>query len=178
MQLPAHYHQHHLLMLHQPAAPVTTRRQRGSRVDEAVFSLGDVGLYPEGEYGTVAWNGPTDTIHLYLDDQHLENLARQSLDLTRFALADHFRFQDPLLDQVGRQLLGAVGAQHDLGRLYVESLTTALSYHLIRHHATYERRVVTREHTPPGPGAGAHRRYLEAHADGPSRWKRWPGWPT
>ena len=166
MQLPAHYHQHHLLILHQHAAPVTTRRQQGSRVEEAVFRLGDVGLYPGGEYGTVAWNGPTDTIHLYLDDQHLENLARQSLDLTRFSLADQFRFQDPLLDQLGRQLLSAVGAQHELGRLYVESLTTALSYHLIRHYATYERRVVTGARLP-SPVLARIDAYLEAHADGP-----------
>ena len=167
MQLPAHYHQHHLLLLHQPVMPVTTRRQRGSRVDEAVFSRGDVGLYPGGEYGTVAWNGPTDTIHLYLDDQRLENLARQSLDLTHFELRDQFRFADPLLDQVGRQLLGAVSAEHDLGRLYVESLTAALSYHLIQHHATYERRVATSGARLPAPVLARIDAYLEAHADGP-----------
>ena len=166
MELPAHYHQHHLLILHQPVAPVTTRRQRGSHVDEAVFRLGDVGLYPKGEYGPIAWNGPTDTIHLYLDDQHLENLARQSLDLARFSLADQFRFAAPLLDQVGRQLLGAVGAQHELGKLYVESLTAALSYHLIVHHATYERRVVTGPRLP-APVLARIDAYLEAHADGP-----------
>lgn len=166
MELPAHYHQHHLLLLHQPAAPVTTRRQQGSRVEEAVFRRGDVGLYPRGEYGTVAWNGPTDTIHVYLDDQHLDNLARQSLDLAHFSLRDHFRFQDPLLDQLGRQLLGAVDAQHELGKLYVESLTAALSYHLILHHATYERRVASGARLP-APVLARIDAYLEAHADGP-----------
>ena len=166
MELPAHYHQHHLLMLQQPVAPVTTRRQQGRRVDEAVFRLGDIGLYPGGEYGPVAWNGPTDTIHLYLDDQRLETLARQGLDLTHFGLRDQFRFADPLLDQVGRQLLGAVEARHELGRLYVESLTAALSYHLILHHATYERRVATGPRLP-APVLARIDAYLEAHADGP-----------
>ncbi len=166
MELPAHYHQHHLLLLHQPTAPVTTRRQQGSRVEEAVFRTGDVGLYPGGEYGSVAWNGPTDTIHLYLDDQHLEKLARRGLDLTHFGLHDRFRFEDPLLDQLGRQLLGAVGTQHDLGLLYVESLTAALSYHLITHHATYERRVATAPRLPAAVLARIDA-YLEAYADGP-----------
>jgi len=167
MQLPAHYHQHHLLILHQPAAPVTTRRQQGRRVEEAVFRQGDLGLYPGGEYGTIAWNGPTDTIHLYLDDQYLEKLARQSLDLAHFGLRDRFRFEDPLLDHLGRQLLGAAETQHELGRLYVESLTSALSYHLIRHHATYERRVVTTGARLPAPVLARLDAYLEAHADGP-----------
>lgn len=164
MELPAHYHQHHLLLLHQPAAPVTTRRQQGSRVEEAVFQAGDLGLYPGGEYGSVAWNGPTDTIHLYLDDQHLENLARQGLDLSYFALQDRFRFEDPLLNQLGRQLLGAVGTVHALGRLYVESLTNALSYHLITYYATFERRVAASSRLP-APVLARIDAYLEAHAD-------------
>ena len=68
---------------------------------------------------------------------------------------------------MGRQLLSAVGAQHELGRLYVESLTTALSYHLIRHYATYERRVVATGARLPSPVLARIDAYLEAHADGP-----------
>lgn len=164
MELPAHYHEHHLLLLHQPAAPVTTRRQQGSRTEEAVFRAGDVGLYPGGEYGTVVWNGPTDTIHLYLDGQHLENLARQGLDFARFGLHDRFRFQDPLLNQLGRQLLAAVGPQPALGQLYVESLSTALCYHLITHHATYEHRSPPSSRLP-APAMARIEAYLEAHTD-------------
>ncbi|MBC8084979.1 MAG: helix-turn-helix transcriptional regulator [Hymenobacter sp.] len=163
-KLPAHHHEHHLLLLHQGAAPVTSRRQQGRQVEEAVFRKGDAGLYPSGEYGTVAWDGPTDTIHLYLDDQHLENLARQGMDLTHFTLRDRYRFGDALLNQLGQRLLGAVGTQHALGLFYIEALTNALCCHLIEHHATYERRVA------PGPRLSAPvlariDAYLEAHAD-------------
>lgn len=165
MELPAHYHQHHLLLLHQPVRPVTTRRWQGSKVEEAVFRAGDVGLYPGGEYGPVSWNGPTDTIHLYIDDQHLETLARQGLDLRHFGLRDRFRFDDPLLNQLGRQLLGAVGPQAALGRLYVESLTTALCYHLIAHHATYEQHLAPAGTRLPAPVLARIDAYLEAHAD-------------
>src|SRR5919199_1346396 len=140
MELPPHYHEQHLLLLYQTPKPVHVTQQQGRRQQQGIFYQGAVGLYPGGEYGKVAWNGPTDTIHLYVDDLHLENLARQGADLTRFKLQYRFQFDDQLLNQLGRQLLQAVGTQHGLGLLYIESLTNALCYHLIEHHATYERR--------------------------------------
>lgn len=160
-QLPPHHHAHHLLLLYQ--APVAVRRQLGTRVQEARFQAGDLGLYPGGEYGPVAWNAPIDNVHLCLDALHLEQLARQGMDLTHFALRDRFRFDDPLPGQLGRQLLSAVGTHHALGLLYVESLTTALCHHLIEHHAAYERRVATGGRLP-GPVLARIDAYLEAHA--------------
>ncbi|WP_375436001.1 helix-turn-helix transcriptional regulator [uncultured Hymenobacter sp.] len=166
IELPAHYHEQHLLLLHQGVAPVTSRRQQGSRVEEAVFRAGDAGLYPGGEYGAIVCSGPTDTIHLYLDNQYLENLARQGMDLTHFGLRDRYKFEDALLSELGRQLLGAVGAHHTLGQLYVEMLTNALCGQLIEHHATYERRVAAGPQLPSSVLARLEA-YLEAHADAP-----------
>ena len=141
MELPAHVHDQHLLIIHQGAKPVLSRRQNGSHLETTLFGNGDVGLYPSGEYGVSSWDGPTDTIHLHLDAHLLETRARQSLDLTHFALRDQFQFEDGLLTQLGRQLLAAASSQHTLGQLYVESLTNMLGYHLIEHHASFERRI-------------------------------------
>lgn len=164
VELPAHYHEQHLLLLHQGTSPVRSRRQQGGYVEEAVFQAGDAGLYPGGEYGAVTCSGPTDTIHLYLDNHYLENLARQGMDLTHFGLRDRYKFEDALLNQLGRQLLSAVGAPHALGQFYIEALTNALCCQLIEHHATYERRVA---HGPQLPASVLARidAYLEAHAD-------------
>ena len=150
MELPAHFNEQHLLILHQGERPVLSRRQSGSRGEIALFGVGDAGLYPGGEYELSSWDGPTDTIHLHLDTQLLETRARQSLDLTHFALYDRFRFEDGMLTQLGLQLLAASG-QHTLGQLYVESLANTLSYHLIEHHASFQRRITgigTRLPTP------------------------------
>ena len=166
MELPPHFHQHHLLLLYEMALPVSGHRKQGSQEQQAVFRVGDVGLYPGGEYGHVSWDGPTNTIHLSIDDQHLENVARQGMDLTHFGLRDNFRFNDGLLSQVGRQLLGAVGTQHALGLLYVESLTNVLCHHLIEHHATYEQRIGNGRRLP-GPVLARIDAYLEANMDQP-----------
>lgn len=141
MAMPAHFHEHHLLLLHQGQQPIRSQRHSGRRFDEDLFGAGDAGLYPAGEYGPIAWDGPTDIIHLHLDAPALEAKARHDLDLARFTLHERFRFEDGLLTNLGRQLLATSNAEHTLGRLYVESLANTLYYHLIEHHATYERRV-------------------------------------
>jgi AraC family transcriptional regulator len=168
MTLPAHSHAQHLLLVHQGAQPVVATRRTGSRVEVDRFQRGDVGLYPGGEYGPFGWDGPADIIHVHLDAQALETRARRDLDLTHFALCERFRSEDGLLAHLGQQLLAAASRQHTLGQLYAESLVTALCYHLVEHHATFERRL-------PGEiggrlsGAVLARldAYLEAHAEGP-----------
>jgi AraC family transcriptional regulator len=165
MAMPAHFHEHHLLLLHQGSQAVRSRRRTGSQVEEAEFRSGDAGLYPGGEYGPLSWDGPSDIIHLHLDAPLLEARARQSLDLTHFALRDRFRFEDGLLSQLGRQLLVAAGPEHTLGQLYVESLATALTYHLIEHHATYERRISGTEGHLPAAVLARLDAYLEASCE-------------
>jgi AraC family transcriptional regulator len=141
MTLPAHYHARHLLLVHQGAQPVVASRRTGARVEADQFRRGDVGLYPAGEYGPFGWDGPADIIHVHFDADALETRARRDLDLQYFALHERFRSTDGLLAQLGQQLLATAGQGHTLGQLYVESLVTALSYHLIEHHATFERRL-------------------------------------
>lgn len=166
MEFPAHYHQQHLLLLHQPPAPVMVRRQQGRRWQKTRFQTGDVGLHPAGEYGAIVWEGLMDTVHLYLDNQYLENLAGQRLDGASFKLGDWFQFADPLLTHVGRQLLAAVNAPPTLGYRYVESLTQVLSCHLLEHYATPEPCVATSSRLPM-PVLHRINDYLAAHASLP-----------
>jgi AraC family transcriptional regulator len=146
MALPAHYHAQHLLIIHQGGQPVVSRRRSGSRLEQDEFRFGDAGLYPAGEYGPISLDGPADVIHVHIDAEQLEDRVRRGPGLTGFVVRERFCFADGLLTQLGRQLLAAAGTKHALGLLYVESLTNALCYHLIEHHASYERRV-------GGPGA-------------------------
>jgi AraC family transcriptional regulator len=166
MELPAHFHLHHLLLLHQPLVPVLARRRQGRHLEATAFQAGDAGLYPGGEYGAVTWEGLLDTTHLYLDNEYLEKLAGQRLDRTTFSLHNRFQFADPFLTQVGRQLLAAVTTPPALGQPYVESLTQVLMYHLLEHYATPAPRVTSGAQLPV---AVLHRidEYLAAHASQP-----------
>ena len=100
--VPAHFHAQHLLLIHQGDQAVHSYRSSGNRVEEGLFRCNDAGLYPAGEYEPFAWYGPADIIHLHVDPEWLETLARQSLDLVRFNLRERFQFEDGLLPyQVG-----------------------------------------------------------------------------
>ncbi|MGY2134830.1 helix-turn-helix transcriptional regulator [Hymenobacter sp. HD11105] len=165
--VPAHFHAQHLLLIHQAEPGVRASRPKGNRVEEELFRSGDAGLYPAGEYGPSAWDGPADVIHLHLDPQWLETCARQSLDLVHFNLRERFRFEDALLPHLGRQLLVAAGSEHALGQLYVEALGHALGYHLIEYHATYERRIVGTGARLSGGILARIDSYLEASAEQP-----------
>ena len=165
MALPAHFHAQHLLIVHQGSEPTGSSRQSGGRRDEARFHHGDAGLYPGGEYGPIALHGPADVIHVHLDAGQLENRARQGLDLAHFALREQFHLTDGLLTHLSRQLLAAAGGGHALGLLYVESLINALCYHLIAHHATYERRIADRDPRLPAAVLARIDAYLEASAE-------------
>ena len=165
-ELAAHYHKHHLLLLYQVAGSFVLHRPSAAHDRAAAYRTGDLGLYPGGEYDTVSWTAPSDNIYLMVDDQYLEGLVHQGSDLTRFALRERPRFQDPFLGQLGQQLLAAAGSQHALGLLYVESLTNALCHQLIEHHATYERRG-TAHNRLGGAVLARIDAYLEAHADAP-----------
>ena len=166
MALPAHHHSHHLLLLYQVDTPLLVHRQYGARVRQEVYQTGDLGLFPGGEYGRITWAAPSDNTYLTVENQYLEQLARQGLDLSRFTLQERSKFADPLLAQLGRQLLAVASGQHALGPLYAESLIGALCHHLIEYHATYERRVA-----PAGKLSAAVlariEAYLEAHASTP-----------
>lgn len=164
VEIPAHYHSQHLLIIFQVPTSVLVRHERGSQVQEHAFSQDELGLYPGGEYNAVACSAACDNIYLTVDDQHLEQLARQTQDQTKFALHNRFHFNDPLLLHLGRQLVAAVGKGHALGLLYVESLTNALCHQLIEHYATRELRM-PKGRLLPGSVLARIDAYIEAHVE-------------
>lgn len=166
MTLPAHHHHHHLVLLYQVDTPLFVERHGGVHVQQEVYQTGDLGLYPGGEYGKITWTTASHNIYLTVDHHHLEQVARQGLDLAYFTLKERTKFADPLLTQLGRQLLTMAGGQHALGPLYAESLIQTLCYHLIEYHGAYERRLA-----PAGKLSAAVlarlETYLEAHLSTP-----------
>ena len=142
-ELPAHYHAQHLLMLYQVETPFMLQWPEAPRVPQSVYHSGDLGLYPGGEYDAMSWATPSDNVYVTVDDRHLDRVAYQGLDLKNYVLRERQLFEDPFLAQLSQQLLAAAGSRHQLGLLYVESLTNALCHHLLEHHATATRHAPT-----------------------------------
>ena len=165
--LPAQYRQYHLLMIYQVPLPYVVRHQNGGRISEWIYQTGDLGLYPGGECSTnLSWKTSSHNLYLTVEDEFLQRLVSQEPSLARFSVHERLKFQDPLLRQLGLQLVAATGNDHVLGRLYAESLTNALCCQLLEHHATYQH---NRRSGPRLPASVLVRidAYLEAHTESP-----------
>ena len=163
--LPAQYRQHHLLMIYQVPLPYVVRHQTGGRVNEWIYQTGDLGLYPGGDCSTnLSWTTPSNNLYLTVNDDYLQQLVSREPALSQFALRERLKFHDPLLSQLGQQLVVATANRHSLGRLYAESLINALCFQLLEHHATYQR---NRRSGPRLPASVLARidTYLEAHTE-------------
>jgi AraC family transcriptional regulator len=148
--------------------PYVVQHREGGKVRRYTYQTGELGLFPKGDcHPDLSWHTPSDNIFLSLDDQYLAQLAGPDYYGSHATLAERLQFTDPLLTQLGRQLVTAVGRAHALGRLYAESLTNALCYHLLAHYATHQpRRPVPSGALSPTVLARLDA-YLEAHAAAP-----------
>jgi len=142
-ELPAHVHSKHLLIIYQ-APGVLIERDRGVVTEAELFSAGDVGIYPAGEYGKVAWKSPIDNIFIYLENKALQEFAAIRADTSGVTLLDRFRASDPLVSAVGKRLVDT-NLDEDIltAQLYFDSLCETLMYHLIIHYSEMTRTQIT-----------------------------------
>lgn len=164
IELPSLYHERHLLVLHKAYKPVTMRQKYGSRQEKAVFIPNDLSFCSQGEYGGMSSDAPTHSIHLSIDSQFLTQLVNPVTNSTPLRLPFKFKFNDPLLVQLSEQLLLNVGNQHALGKLYIESLTNTLCYHLIANYTTHQLSS-KEERRLSSPVLALIDAYVEANAD-------------
>lgn len=88
LMLATTHHPQHLLLLYQLDSTMLVHRKHGSKMQDHRFQSGDLGLCVSGECGSVTRDTPTNTTYLFVDEQHLEQVARQNLDLQYFSLQE------------------------------------------------------------------------------------------
>lgn len=84
------------------------------------------------------WSQESDFILLFLQPEHLMQVAHEWGTTDRIELLPQAAMSDPLIDQIGRSLAAELEANESGSRLFVESLTTALSVHLLRRYSTWQ----------------------------------------
>lgn len=117
--------------------------ERGGRVRQGTHRRGDVVVVAAGESSTMRWDRPTSFLSMSLPAAFVARVAASlDLDAGRLVIAGSFSEQDPQVEHIGLALLHEIEAGAPHGRLYTDSLATALSVHLIQRGA------------PAGPLAG------------------------
>lgn len=125
----------HFLTLHL-GTPICLARIQDGREQKASIGGGSINIIPAGQSGRWRWTDVCESAHLYLRPDFLGWAANQAeLPSGSIELLDRFDMHDPLIEGITRSLLSEAQAPGLMGTLYVESLTTALAVHLLRHHS-------------------------------------------
>jgi AraC family transcriptional regulator len=72
---------------------------------------------------------------LSLEPERLAKIAYESVTTERVELIPHYAMQDPFIDHIGKSLTAELTEDRFGSQLLVDSLTIALSIHLLRHYS-------------------------------------------
>ena len=127
-------------------APCTIWQERSGQAHLRHQTPGDVLFMPAGQPSRWRWETPAHVLHLLIQPHLVRRVAAES-GLAAPDLVNNFGAEDPRLLHLGLALKAEAEAGGGNGALFVESLSTALAAHLLRHYS----RSTTR---PSLPGHG------------------------
>jgi AraC family transcriptional regulator len=127
----------HIIGVH-VAGSVNLLQSRSGRTCVKYVRAGDITITPFGEPKRFQHAGENIVIVLKLAPAFVQNVAGEeyALDPSRFEILENSGAPDPKLFVLGKQLLAGLEAEGTAGRMNVESLTTQLAIHLLRHYCT------------------------------------------
>jgi AraC family transcriptional regulator len=126
----------HIICVHQfPQLTQLERSFDGKRQTETIGS-GEIAIIPAQVAHQLWWKTPGDFTLVMIDPGYLRRITQSSIDVENFELKPQSATLDPLVYQIVQALkseleFGGIG-----GQLMVESLTTSLFVHLLRHYST------------------------------------------
>jgi AraC family transcriptional regulator len=136
-ETPEYAHTRHMILIHGTEQPVQAERGfDGYRQHELLTQGSNIAIVPASIQHQASWNQESDFTLLFLDPDLLVHVAYESISDDRIELMPQFAMDDPFIDQIGRSLTAELESNGLGSRLFVDSLTTALSIHLLRNYAS------------------------------------------
>lgn len=118
---------------------VRVYRRGDGRVQDTVGVPGTIWLCPAGihEEEVRVYGDMEDCMHLYIPADPISSSALQEFDVdpALVRLGYECGFQDPLIEQIGRVVMGEMVGGTPVSRLLIDSLQTALSVHLLKNYS-------------------------------------------
>lgn len=140
-ETPEHCSAQHIISIHVSRKVTVEKRVENGRLEREHIVPGDVSIYPASVHQTVRWDKEGEFIHLYLEPALVARAAYELVNVDRVELLPLIRTRDPLIQQIGLALKAELELDELGSRLYVESLTNALSAHLIRHYSASKQKI-------------------------------------
>ncbi len=139
-ETPEYAHTRHMLLVHNPDRIVQSeRRFNGRRQQEQLGGGKNIVIVPTTVLHQANWNQESPFSLLFLEPDYLTQVAHESITANRVELIPHYAMHDPFIDQIGRSLTAELESNQLHSRLFVDSLTIALSIHLLRHYSDWQK---------------------------------------
>ena len=104
---------------------------------------GDMVLVPAHAWVQTAWNVPGGLVIVGLEPTGFAQTVYETLDRDHIGLIPHFATQDPLVYQIGLALKRALENPVSTNRLYAETMSNALTVHLLQHYTAEQPKFAT-----------------------------------
>jgi AraC family transcriptional regulator len=132
---------------------------------EGWYRGGDVGVTPMGVSHWVVWDRPIDLTIVFLHPQFLDRVALEIVKGGQAALIPQHATGDTILAQLGLLLKADLEPGQNSGRLYRESIATALAIRLIKHHSSAHMNALSTAGTLSKQQLHILFSYIQAHLD-------------
>ncbi len=140
-EMPEHISDKHIVAIHH--APETLWCERAINGQRRVEKIedGQVVIIPAHTTHSSAWKSSVTATVIVLEPEHLAQLAPESIQPDQVELLPTFSTFDPVIHQIGGLLQSELTGDSRANKLYVESLVTALSAHLLRRYCKIQPRL-------------------------------------
>ncbi|MBW4422613.1 MAG: AraC family transcriptional regulator [Myxacorys californica WJT36-NPBG1] len=142
-ETPEYRYTQHMILVHHSEQLVQVERVLDGRRQREQLGDGNIVIVPATVAHQVSWNQENTFTLLFLEPNHLAQVAHETVNSDRVELIPQFSSLDPLIDQLGQALRSEMESQGSGSRLFVDSLTTALSIHLLRHYTVRQQPLQT-----------------------------------
>lgn len=131
----------HVVVVHTevPLNACSERKMAGA-IEQEQLRTGDIVVVPANTAHWTHSDREQSYILLNLEPTLLAHAAYESVAPERVELLPHFAMPDPLVHQIGLALKSELASDGLGNRLFVDSLSTALSIHLLRHYCVQKHR--------------------------------------
>lgn len=162
-EIPEHSNAQHVVVVHHSGTQVE-RVLNGRRRSELVLK-GNVVMIPASVLHKSSWYLESEVTLLMLEPTLLAQIAHESVDPHRVELLPQFAKPDPLIYGIGLSLKSALASNGRCDRLYVDSLTTTLSIHLLRSYCSREQTIQKYDNGLPWYRLNQVLEYINVHLD-------------
>ena len=138
-ETPEYAHTKHMLLVHSTDVTVQTERWfDGRRQQERFGGENNVAIVPATVQHRANWDRESSFSLLFVEPDRLIQIAYESIRVERIKLIAYHAMHDPAISQIGRLLTAELQSNLFGSRLLADSLTIALSIHLLRHYSDWQ----------------------------------------